>query len=292
MFYFHRLIPDMRIVITLLAVLLASFFNTTMHAQYAFELKLDYAMRVGNTDKYAVSGSLLKGRIEEGKTYFSETSQQFKVTNIISAKTGTTVPVASAGEKVSCSFICKEYEPERGETIRAVTTSPTYSGNSIRYHDKKLPEGTLSCKINGMKYLSTTVSKPVLVKDANVLDMFFEGEDKSVFWLQLNEVTEIKDVPHHAKSDTANHDAMYVCKVAFMPNGFTPTDLPNNYRAFEDFNGNAAIMVTFINKYEHKITFEFNGVLRPNARMLEIKPDAGLFYITEGRVDDIRWDNF
>ena len=125
-----------------------------------------------------------------------------------------------------------------------------------------------------------------------MLDMFFEGEDKSVIWLQLNQLTEIADIPHYAKSDTSVKNLMMVCKVAYMPEGYRPTDLPNNYRAYEDMRGNSGIMVTFLNKYEKKISLEFSGILRPNEKILIDKPNAGLFYITEGRVDNISWDAF
>lgn len=261
-------------------------------AQYAFELKIDYAMRVGNTDQFSISGSILKGRIEDDKFYYAEAGQEFKIKNIISAKSATSVPVASAGEAVSFSIITKNYEPERGEVLHAVSSRPTYSGNGIRYNPNKMAEGELSCKINGLVYHAYTISKPVLIKDANILDMFFEAENKSVIWLQLNQVTDIQDVPFQTKSDTTNKNLMMVCKVAYMPEGFRPTDLPNNYRAYEDFRGNSGIMVTYVNKYEKRISFEFSGILRPNKRILEDKPDAGFFYITEGKVDNVGWDNF
>lgn len=273
-------------------LLLILLFSTRLHAQYAFELKIDYAMRVGNTDQFSVSGSILKGRIEVDKNYFAEDGGDFKVKKIISSKTATTVPVASMGESVSFSIESKNYEPGNGDLLKAVTTRPTFSGNGIRYNADKLPEGELSCRINGVMYHASTVSKPIYIRSAKVLDMFFEAEDKSVIWMQLNEVPEMEDIPFMTKSDTSVKNRMMVCKLAYMPEGYRPTELPNHYKAFEDLKGNTSIRVVFLNKYENRIGIEFSGILRPNAKMLEQKPGAGLFYITEGRVDNLRWDNF
>lgn len=276
--------------INLLVILLLFYINS--QAQYAFELKIDYAMRVGNTDQFSISGELLKGRLEDGKYYYSEGGSEFKVTKIISSKTATTVPVASAGEAVSFSALSKNWEPMRGDELKAVTTRPTYTGNNIRYSANKLQEGQLSCKVNGRPYTSFMVTKPVRMRNADMLDLFFEAEDKSVIWIQLNKLTDMKEIPLQTKSDTSNKERMYVCKFAYMPEGYRPTDLPNNYRAFEDLRGNAGVRVIYLNPYEKKIAFEFNGILRPNSKMLEVNPNAGLFYITEGRVDNIGWDDF
>ena len=43
---------------------------------------------------------------------------------------------------------------------------------------------------------------------------------------------------------------------------------------------------------EKKIALTFSGILRANARMQADKADAGLFYITEGKVDNVSWDAF
>lgn len=266
--------------------------SLVMQAQYAFELNIDYAMRVGNTDQFSISGELVKGRLEDGKSYFADGGGEFKVTKIISSKTATTVPVASAGEAVSFSAISKNWEPMRGDALKAVTTRPTYTGNGVRYSADKLQEGQLSCKVNGRPYTAFTVTKPVRMRNADMLDLFFEAEDKSVIWIQLNRIQDMKEIPIQTKSDTSNKDRMYVCKFAYMPEGYRPTDLPNNYRAYEDMKGNSGVRVVFLNMYEKKIAFEFNGILRPNSKILEEKPNAGLFYISEGRVDNISWDDF
>lgn len=267
-------------------------FSVRLQAQYAFELKIDYAMRVGNTEQFSVSGSIIKGRIEVDKNYFAENGGSFKVKKIISSKTATTVPVANMGESVSFSIETKDYEPGNGDLLKAVTTRPTLSGNGIRYNADQLPEGELSCRINGVRYRATTVSKPIYIRSAKVLDMFFEAEDKSVIWMQLNAVPDMEDIPFMTKSDTSEKNRMLVCKLAYMPEGYRPTDLPNNYKAFEDMKGNTSVRVVFLNKYENRVSLEFSGIVRPNARMLEIKPGAGLYYITEGRVDNLRWDSF
>lgn len=273
-------------------LLLLILFSNAIHAQYAFELKIDYAMRVGNTDQFSISGSILKGRIEVDKNYYAEGGGDFKVKKLISSKTATTVPVASMGESVSFSIEAKNYEPSNGDLLKAVTTRPTYNGNSVRYQADKLPEGVLSCRINGVIYHAATVSKPIYIRSAQVLDMFFEAEDKSVIWMQLNQVPDMDEIPFMTKSDTSEKNRMLVCKLAYMPNGYRPTELPNHYKAFEDLKGNTSVRVVFLNKYENRIALEFSGILRPNAKMLEEKPGAGLFYITEGRIDNLRWDNF
>ena len=76
-----------------------------------------------------------------------------------------------------------------------------------------MKEGELYCKINGRMYTSYQVSKPVLIKDVDVLDMFFQSEDKSVIWLQLNNFSEIKSIPHTAKSDTSVKERAFECKI-------------------------------------------------------------------------------
>jgi hypothetical protein len=261
-------------------------------AQYAFELKIEYAMRVQNSDLFSISGTVISGRIESGKSYYMDDGQKVEVKNVISSKSATSVPVALAQENVSISLQCKDYQPDRGEVLRCISSKPIYGGNVVNSHADKMQEGMLKCKLNSRVYTSTQISKPVYIKQADVLDLFFEAEDKSVIWLQLNDFSQIKDTPHQAKSDTSNHDRMYVCKVAYMPLGYRPTDMPNNYVAYEDVKGNAGIIITYLDKYKKKIGLEFSGILRPNQRLLVDKPNAGLFYINEGRVDEIGWDEF
>jgi hypothetical protein len=141
-------------------------------------------------------------------------------------------------------------------------------------------------------YSSYQVSKPVLIKDVDVLDMFFQSEDKSVIWLQLNNFSEIKSIPHTAKSDTSVKERAFVCKMAYLPYGYKPSDGANNYLGYEDVKGNAGIVVLYLDKYNKKIGLSFSGILRPNAKMLSEKPNAGLFYITEGKIDNLSWDAF
>jgi hypothetical protein len=37
---------------------------------------------------------------------------------------------------------------------------------------------------------------------------------------------------------------------------------------------------------------EFSGILRANKKLLEDNGSSGLFYISEGRVDNLGWDAF
>jgi hypothetical protein len=262
-------------------------------AQYAFELKVEYSTRIQNLDQFALSGTILKGRIENGKDYFLDDGTKIVINNIISAKSATSVPVASAPESVSMGISCKNHRPEHGDILKCVSAKPLYGGNVVSYNPNKTPEGELMCKLNGRLYRAKTISKPVLIKAANMLDLFFEADDKSVIWLQLNNFTDIETTPHTTKSDTSIHDRVLVCKVAYLPSGYRPTDMPNNYRAYEDVKGNAGITVTYLNKYEKKISLEFSGILRANEKMIEEKPNAGgLFYINDGHVDNISWDAF
>lgn len=263
-----------------------------LRAQYAFELKVDYAMQVQNTEQYAVSGSILSGKIENNKIYYLDDGTKFEVKNVISAKSATSVPVALAGENVSISLVSKQFEIIRGETMRGISTKPGYGGAQVKSFTNQLPEGVLNCKLNGRMYESKAVSKPVYMRQADVMDLFFEAENKSVIWIQINNFSEIKDVPHKSTSDTSIKDRSLVCKMAYMPQGYRPTDMPNNYLAFEDFKGNAGVIITHIDRYNKKLALEFSGILRPNALMLVEKPNAGLFYITDGRVDQIKWEEY
>lgn len=261
-------------------------------AQFVFELRVDYARQVGNTDQFTLSGTILSGRIEKGKTYFLEDGTKLVINNIISSKTATSVPVASMNENVSLSLNVSNFLPDHGDVLRGITTSPTRGGGLTQFHANRLPDGILSCRVNGKKYQARLVSKPVLIRSANILDLFFVAEDESVVWLQINGFSDIVDMPYKATSDTSQKEMAKLCKVAYMPKGYKPTDLPNYYKAYEDQRGNAGIMITNINRYKKTITLEFSGILRPNERLLQDGNGGGLFYINEGRVDSASWDEF
>lgn len=276
-----------------LSSLAGMLFSVTAIAQFSFELSIDYAMQVGNTEQFSVSGTINSGRIESGKTYFLEDGTKFVVKNIISSKSATSVPVANTNENISMAVLCPTFLLGRGDIIRGITTRPTYSSSNYKYNANQMPEGILSCRVNGKVYSAKAVSKPVYIKASNVLDLFFMAEDESVIWLQLNGFSDIQSIPHQSKSDTSEKNNSLVCKVAFMPKGYRPTDMPTNYLGYEDFKGNAGIVITMLSKYKKKIALEFSGILRPNERMLKEFPEkAGLFYISEGRVDNIGWDDF
>lgn len=263
-----------------------------VQAQYAFELKVDYAMQIQNSDQYSVSGTLLTGRVENDKTYYLEDGAKLVVKNLMSSKTATSVPVAAAPESVSIGLVCTGYRPESGVVLRGISTRAVFAGSPVTYNANQMPEGYLSCKINGMMYKGHTISKPVYIRQSNLLDLFFLGEDESVIWLQINQFSDIAQAPHAMKSDTSLSDKSMVCKVAYMPKGYRPTDMPNHYMAYEDVKGNAGITITILDKYRKKIALTFSGILRANARMQADKADAGLFYITEGKVDNVSWDAF
>lgn len=275
-----------------LFVLLLVLFLKPLSAQFAFELKVTYAMRIQNSDQYSVSGELISGRVENGKTYYLENGTKIEVKNLMSAKTATSVPVASVPESVSIGITSKDFEPEPRMILRGISTRPVYGGTIAQSRIDKSPEGVLTCKINGKMYSAMTISKPVYIRNSNILDLFFKAEDETVVWLQINGFSDIDNTPHQCKSDTSNKDHSMVCKVAYMPKGFRPTDMPNNYMAYEDLKGNASIMITALDKHKKRIVLEFNGILRPNARLLEEGKVPGLFYISEGRVDNISWDEF
>ncbi|MEZ5045700.1 MAG: hypothetical protein R2831_01780 [Chitinophagaceae bacterium] len=264
----------------------------SMHAQFAFELKVSMAMRIQNSDQFSVSGEITQGRIEKGKKYYLENGTELKVENIISSKSGTSVPVASAPDNVSLGISSKDFQAENRMLLRGISNRPVYGGNVATRTMEKSPEGILHCKLNGSIQTAKQISKPVYIKNSNVLDMFFQFEDKSVLWLQLNGFSEIEAAPHQTTSDTSQKDFSKMCKIAYLPYGYRPTDFPNNYQAFEDVKGHAGILITALNKYTKKIAFDFNGILRPNMRLLESNANAGLFYITEGKVDHVSWDAF
>ena len=273
--------------------ILLFFCNSNLFAQYAFEMKIDFAIRVNNNDDlFSISGTLLSGRVEKGKTYYAENGSKIEVNNIISQKTGTTSPVANSPEGVALAITCKNYNIERGEVLKCVSSKSAYYGNNTGFNPGKMKEGELYCKINGRMYTSFQVSKPVLIKNVDVLDMFFQAEDKSVIWLQLNNFSEINNIPHTAKSDTSVKERAFVCKMAYLPSGYKPSDGANNYVGYEDVKGNAGIVVVYLDKYNKKIALSFSGILRANSKMQTEKPNAGLFYITEGKIDNLSWDAF
>jgi hypothetical protein len=273
--------------------LLFHFGMDSASAQFSFELKIEYAMQVGNTEQYSVSGIINSGRIESGKTYFLEDGSNFVVKNIISSKSATSVPIATTNENVSLAVLCKTMELGRGDIIRAISTRPTYSGSIHRYNADQIPEGNLRCRLNGKQYNAQSISKPVYIRVSNVLDLFFMAEDESVIWLQLHGFSDIENIPHQSKSDTSEKNHSLVCKVVFMPKGYRPTDMPNRYIGYEDCKGNAGIIVTNLQRHKKKLALEFSGILRPNETMYNDNPaTSGLFYITEGRVDNIGWDEF
>lgn len=274
----------------LLALLLFS--GPSLLAQFALELQIDYAMRVQNSDLFSVSGTIMSGRVEAGKTYYLESGEKVEIKNLISSKSATSVPVATVNENVSISMQCKNFEGGRGEMLRLVSGRGVYTGSYVPARANKMPEGKLACKLNSRQYIANQVSKPVYIRQADVLDLFFTAEDESVIWIQLNNFSEITATPHQTRSDTSEKDRAKVCKLAFMPKGYRPTDMPNNYVAFEDVKGNAGILITYLDRYRKKIGFDFSGILRPNERMLEERPNAGLFYINDGHVDEVSWDEF
>jgi hypothetical protein len=279
----------MRILFLTLFIFCASM---QVSAQFAFELKVDNAMRVGNTDEYAVNGTIVTGRLEKGKIYFLEDGTKVEIKNMISSKTATSVPVANSNENVSLALTCKDFVPTHGDMMRGITTRPSMNGNITKYNANQMAEGLLSCRLNGKIYHAKLVSKPVYIRSSNILDMFFIAQDESVIWLQVNGFSEIEEVPHQLKSDTSQKNMSLVCKLAFLPKGYRPTDMPTDYKAFEDMKGNSGIVITQLNKYKKTIGFDFSGILRPNKKLLELNENAGLFYITEGRVDNVSWDEF
>ena len=263
-----------------------------VEAQYAFELKVDLVSRIGNQDLFSISGTLISGRVENGKTYYDTKGAKFDVKNVISSKTATSVPVAAIGEQVSLSVSSKDLDAGRGEVMQCISSRPLQQGMAVRSYGPTLPEGAIRCKMNGRQYSSKVISKPVYMKEADVLDMFYKADDETVLWLQINNFSKIQQFPHTTTTDTANKERELVCKVAYMPKGFRPTDLPNNYIAYEDVAGNASITITNINRYKKSISFDFMGTLRPNRKLLEEKPNAGLFTIQEGHADNITWDAY
>jgi hypothetical protein len=276
----------------LFIILAFIFLSFTLHAQYSFELKVDYATQIGNTNDYSVSGTLLKGTIENGKKYYLTSGAEFDVQNLMSAKTATSVNSAKAPEKVSIGLKCKNFNPKTGVVIKGISTQPNYSGMQMTNNRlDKLPEGILKVNINGMQFTATQISKPIKTKAGDVLDMFFKTKGTEVFWLQIGNLSKIEELPARVVSDSTlvGTDEPY-CKIAFMPDGFLPTQLPNNYKAYEDKTGKASILITNLKKYTFQATIEFAGPLAPNWKILEENENAGFLTLTNGRVDKIVYE--
>ncbi len=273
--------------------IIITLFSLRINAQFAFEMKVNYARQVQNTNQYAVSGIITSGKIENNKTYYLDNGTQFEIKNIISAKSATSVPVAIENESVSINIVSKAFEISQGETIHCILNRPEYGGNTVKTYINKIPDGMLQCKVNGKIFDGQSVSKPIYMRQADVMDLFFRTEQNdAVIWIQINNFSEIRDTPHLMKSDTSVKERNLVCKLAFMPKGYRPTDMPNNYLAFEDYKGNAGVLIKSIDRYKKRLSLEFSGILRPNELLLEERPTAGLFYITEGRIDSISWEEY
>lgn len=275
-----------------LFILALTCISFSLQAQYSFELQVDYATQIGNTNDYSVSGQLLKGSIESGKKYYLTSGAEFDVKNLMSATTATSVKEAKSPERVSIGLKCKNFTPKTGVVIKGISTQPKYTG--MRMSDNrldKLPEGILKVNINGMEFKATQISKPIKTKAGDVLDMFFKTKGSEVFWLQIGNLSKIEDLPARVVSDSTlvGTDQPY-CKIAFMPDGFLPTQLPNNYKAYEDKTGKASILITRLKKYTFQATIEFAGPLSPNWKILEENENAGFLTLTNGRVDKIIYE--
>ncbi len=261
------------------------FFSISVHAQYAFELEVDYSAQIQNSENYSVSGKLLKGKIENGKTYFLESGAKLDIINIISSTTGTSINIAEAPQAVSIGFKSKDYEPKQHVKINGISTKPEQRGFVVKTYADKIDEGSLKCNVNGMSFVAKQISKPILTKQSDILDMFFKGSYDRIIWLQVYNFSKIKMAPQELNliEDTAKA----YCKIKFLPKGFLPTDFPNNLKAFENGIDNAGIVITKYLDYNKEIGLEFNGILKPNKLIVTENPEAGLFYITEGRIDKI-----
>ncbi len=277
----------MRFLITLLFCTFTSFVN----AQYAFEIEVDYSARIGNTDNFSVSGNLIKGKIEKGKKYYLTTGAELKVMNLMSAKTTTSVDRALAPQKVSLGLECKNFQPKQNVVLKGIATQPSYGGEIVKSYKDKVPEGMMQVKINGMLFKAKQISVPIRTKLGDVLDMFFKTKAGAVFWLQIGNLSKVEQVPMRVVSDSTlvNTEKPY-CKIVFMPDGFLPTQLPNNYKGYEDKFGKSSVLITRLKKFTFQATLEFGGRLRPNANILEENPTAGALKLTNGRVDKIIWE--
>lgn len=266
--------------------------SLSVHAQYAFELEVDFAHQIGNTENYSVSGQLLKGKIASGTKYYLSSGAELQVINVMSAATATSVPEVVAPDRVSVGLICKKFTPQQHVVLKGISTQPNMNGQFVQggFTDK-LPEGMLKVNINGMQFTALQVSKPIKTKASDILDMFYKTKSGGVFWLQIANLSKVETLPARLVADSTliGGETPY-CKIAFMPDGFLPTDLPNNYKGYEDKFGQASILITNLKKYTFSGTIEFGGPLRPNQKMLEENEKAGPLQLTNGRVDKLIWD--
>ena len=169
--------------------------------------------------------------------------------------------------------------------LNGISTKPEQRGFAVKTYADKIDEGSMKCNVNGMSFVAKQISKPILTKQSDILDLFFKGSYDRVIWLQIFNFSKIKMAPQEI--NIIEDSTKAYCKIKFLPKGFLPTDFPNNLKAFENANENAGIVLTKYLDYNKEIGLEFNGILKPNKLMLEENPTAGLFYITEGRIDKI-----
>ncbi len=274
-----------------LLLFIFSAFAISTQAQYAFELEVDYSTQIGNTDNYSVSGKLLKGKIENGKRYYLTTGAEFKVVNLMSAVTATSVDNAIAPQAVSVGVLSTNFKPKQNVVLKGIATQPSYGGALVTTHANQMPEGHMQVKINGMMFKAKQISKPIRTKMGDVLDMFFKTKSGAVFWLQIGNMSKVETLPKRIVSDTTleKTDTPY-CKVIFMPEGFLPTQLPHNYKGYEDKYGKSSILITQLKKFTFQGTIEFAGRLQPNAKIKAENPEAQAIKLTNGRVDKIIWE--
>lgn len=265
--------------------------SISVNAQYAFELEVDYSTQIGNSDNYSVSGDLKKGKIESGKKYYLTTGAELKVVNLMSAKTVTSVKKVVAPEKVSLGLKCKNFKPQQNVILYGIATQPSYGGGTVKTYKDMMPDGMLQVKINGMLFKAKQISKPIKTKSGDVLDMFYKAKSGAVFWLQIGNLSKIETIPMRVPCDSTliGTDQPYA-KIAFMPDGFQPTDLPNNYKGYEDKMGKASVLVTALKKYTFQAAVEFGGRLPANWKLKEENPTAQPINMTNGRVDKILYD--
>lgn len=274
-------------------LLLILFCNLSLYAnaQYAFEIQVEYSTQIGNTNNYSVSGNLLKGKIEKGKKYYLTTGAELKVVNLMSATTATSVDKVVAPQKISIGLECKNFKPKQNVVLKGIATQPSYGGMTVKTYKDKVPQGMMQVKINGMMFKAKQISEPIRTKQSDVLDMFFKTKSGSVFWLQVGNLSKIETLPMRLPTDSTlvGTDQPYG-KIAFMPDGFKPTDLPNNYKGYEDKKGKASILITRLKKYTFQATLEFGGLLPANAKLKVDNPTAQPLKLTNGRVDKIIYE--
>lgn len=277
----------MRVLVTFLLCLI----GFVAQGQYAFELKVDYSAQIGNTENYSVSGTLIKGKIEKGKKYYLTTGAELQVVNLMSATTTTSVSKAQAPDKVSLGLIAKKFIAQQNVILKGISTQPSYGNETVRVYENQIPEGAMEVKINGMMFKARQISKPIRTKQSDILDMFYKTKSGSVFWLQIGNLRKIEKMPLRIVSDSTfiGTDKPY-CKIVFMPDGFLPTQLPNNYKGYEEKFGKSSILLTRLKKYTFQATLEFGGRLFPNWKLKEENEMAQPIELTNGRVDKIIWE--